>query len=98
THDGSWIRAGVEEEGCRHRRTPECVRSSATGYALRHTRGLYAVASSFRECRVLVARTIADFAMWGSMNIDDIRNFPSQKECWDATLYLQEAYIMGARK
>ena len=36
--------------------------------------------------------------MWGSMNIDDIRNFPSQKECWDATSYLQEAYIMGARK
>jgi len=34
----------------------------------------------------------------GSMNINDISEFPSQKKIWDAALFLQEAYTMGARK
>jgi len=28
----------------------------------------------------------------------NLREFPSQKECWDAIMYLEEAYPMGARK
>jgi len=28
----------------------------------------------------------------------NLREFPSQKECWDAIMYLEKAYTMGARK